>query len=174
MDIVKRIDCSFFDKAVYVSASDILQSSLENIEGIFKECNGLLSEAGMPECSYAFQEGAISEMTGNLETLLLYVETANDHVWEELDHSLYMDFKDNATETLSRIVLEEISTENTFGMEEHMQRNRQQSGLPGLRFPASPLPTGPVNQSNVAYPFLLCLLFFNRVLYYIHTDTKNI
>ena len=29
--------------------------------------------------------------------------------------------------------------------------------LAGLRFPASPLPTGPVNQSNVAYPFLLCL-----------------
>ena len=39
----------------------------------------------------------------------------------ELDHPLYVDFKNNATETLSRIVLEEISTENTFGMEEHMQ-----------------------------------------------------
>ena len=121
MDTIKRITTFFFEKSVNVSGPDILQSSLENIEGIFKECNGLLSEAGMPECSYAFQEGAISEMTGNLETLLLYVETANDHVWEELDHPLYMDFKNNATETLSRIVLEEISTENTFGMEEHMQ-----------------------------------------------------
>ena len=121
MDTIKRITTFFFEKSVNVSGPDILQSSLESIEGIFKECNGLLSEAGMPECSYAFQEGAISEMTGNLVTLLGYVGKAQACVWEELDHPLYVDFKNNATETLSRIVLEEISTENTFGMEEHMQ-----------------------------------------------------
>ena len=69
--------------------ADILQSSLENIEGIFKEC------------SYAFQEGAISEMSGNLVTLLGYVGKAQACVWKELDHPLYVDFKNNATETLS-------------------------------------------------------------------------
>ena len=33
---------------------------------------------------------------------------------------------------------------------EHMPRNLLRSGPPGLRSPVSPLPTGPVNQSNVA------------------------
>lgn len=49
------------------------------------------------------------------------METAHDHVSEELDNPLYVDFKNNATESLSQIILDEITTDNTFGMEEHVQ-----------------------------------------------------
>lgn len=123
MDTIKRITPSFFDKTAFVSEPDSIQSGLENIEEIFKECNEELSAAGMSECSYGFQEGAISEMTEGLKTLVQYVITAHPYVSEILDDPLYVDFKNNATETLSQIILDEITTDNTFGMEEHVRVN---------------------------------------------------
>ncbi len=39
----------------------------------------------------------------------------------ELDHPLFEGFKNGATETLSNIILEEITTDNTFGMQEYVE-----------------------------------------------------
>ena len=123
MDEIKRITLSFSDKAALVSSSDTIQYALEDIEKIFEECNEELSKAGMSECGYGFQEAAICGMTEGLETLLQYVYDAHPHVSEILDNPLYVDFKNNASESLSRIILDEITTDNTFGMEEHVQIN---------------------------------------------------
>ncbi len=50
-----------------------------------------------------------------------YVFSAHEQVYQELDHPLYINFKNNATETLSEIRVEEIRTDNTFHMEEYYQ-----------------------------------------------------
>ena len=62
-------------------------------------------------------------MTENLRALFIYVGCAHPHVSEVLDFPLYTDFKSNATESLSHIVLDDIRTDNTFGMEEHVEVN---------------------------------------------------
>lgn len=62
-------------------------------------------------------------MTDKLRDLFIYVGCAHPHVSEVLDFPLYTDFKSNATESLSHIVLDDIRTDNTFGMEEHMEVN---------------------------------------------------
>ena len=58
-------------------------------------------------------------MTQDLQILQRYAGSAPDYVWDTLDNPLYVDFKNNATESLSQIILDDFYTDNTIGMEEH-------------------------------------------------------
>ena len=73
----------------------------------------------MEPCSYQFQADKIERMTQDLQLLQSYASSAPDYVWETLDNPLYVDFKNNATESLSQIILDDFYTDNTIGMEEH-------------------------------------------------------
>ena len=73
----------------------------------------------MGPCSYQFQADKIERMTQDLQLLQSYASSAPDYVWETLDNPLYVDFKNNATESLSQIILDDFYTDNTIGMEEH-------------------------------------------------------
>ena len=121
MDETKRITTAFQDKAAGAGSIEALQCDLDNIEKAFTDCNEELAAMEMPDCGYCFQEEAILEMTENLRALFIYVGCAHPHVSEVLDFPLYTDFKSNATESLSHIVLDDIRTDNTFGMEEHVE-----------------------------------------------------
>lgn len=115
----KGITTLFGDKALGSWSAASIQATLESIESTFKSCNEKLAAVELPDLAYVFQADAISEMTDNMLKLQSYASTAHGQVSEELDFPLYLDFKDNATESLSQIILEDLSTENTFGMEEH-------------------------------------------------------
>ena len=123
MDETKRITTAFQDKAAGAGSIEALQCDLDNIEKAFTDCNEELAAMEMPDCGYCFQGEAILEMTENLRALFIYVGCAHPHVSEVLDFPLYTDFKSNATESLSHIVLDDIRTDNTFGMEEHVEVN---------------------------------------------------
>lgn len=123
MDETKRITTAFQDKAAGAGSIEALQCDLDSIEKAFTDCNEELAAMEMPDCGYCFQGEAILEMTENLRALFIYVGCAHPHVSEVLDFPLYTDFKSNATESLSHIVLDDIRTDNTFGMEEHVEVN---------------------------------------------------
>lgn len=123
MDETKRITTAFQDKAAGAGSIEAIQCDLDNIEKAFTDCNEELAAMEMPDCGYCFQGEAILEMAENLRALFIYVGCAHPHVSEVLDFPLYTDFKSNATESLSHIVLDDIRTDNTFGMEEHVEVN---------------------------------------------------
>lgn len=82
-------------------------------------CNAKLAECFCGPCSYQFQADKIERMTQDLQLLQSYAGSAPDYVWDTLDNPLYVDFKNNATESLSQIILDDFYTDNTIGMEEH-------------------------------------------------------
>ena len=100
-------------------SADSIQSTLEGIEEKFEKCNDKLASVSVGPCSYQFQADKIERMTQDLQLLQSYASSAPDYVWETLDNPLYMDFKNNATESLSQIILDDFYTDNTIGMEEH-------------------------------------------------------
>ena len=100
-------------------SADSIQSTLEGIEEKFEKCNDKLASVSVGPCSYQFQANKIERMTQDLQLLQSYASSAPDYVWETLDNPLYVDFKNNATESLSQIILDDFYTDNTIGMEEH-------------------------------------------------------
>ena len=82
-------------------------------------CNAKLASVSVEPCSYQFQADKIEKMTQDLQILQRYAGSAPDYVWDTLDNPLYVDFKNNATESLSQIILDDFYTDNTIGMEEH-------------------------------------------------------
>ena len=100
-------------------SADSIQSTLEGIEEKFEKCNDKLAGVSVGPCSYQFQADKIERMTQDLQLLQSYASSAPDYVWETLDNPLYVDFKNNATESLSQIILDDFYTDNTIGMEEH-------------------------------------------------------
>lgn len=116
---IKRITTSFTDKSLMNGSAATVQALLESIESSFSACNGALQGADMSEVSYSFQAEEISEMTQGNTKLQTYAGSAHLQVEQELDRPLYLDFKDNATEIISQIILDDITTDNTFGMEEY-------------------------------------------------------
>ena len=96
-----------------------IQSTLEGIEEKFEKCNDKLASVSVGPCSYQFQADKIEKMTQDLQVLQRYAGSAPDYVWDTLDNPLYVDFKNNATESLSQIILDDFYTDNTIGMEEH-------------------------------------------------------
>ena len=100
-------------------SADSIQSTLEGIEEKFEKCNDKLAGVSVGPCSYQFQADKIERMTQDLQILQRYAGSAPDYVWDTLDNPLYVDFKNNATESLSQIILDDFYTDNTIGMEEH-------------------------------------------------------
>ena len=100
-------------------SADSIQSTLEGIEEKFEKCNDKLASVSVEPCSYQFQADKIEKMTQDLQILQRYAGSAPDYVWDTLDNPLYVDFKNNATESLSQIILDDFYTDNTIGMEEH-------------------------------------------------------
>ena len=100
-------------------SADSIQSTLEGIEEKFEKCNDKLASVSVGPCSYQFQADKIEKMTQDLQLLQSYASSAPDYVWDTLDNPLYVDFKNNATESLSQIILDDFYTDNTIGMEEH-------------------------------------------------------
>ena len=104
---------------LHLGSADSIQSTLEGIEEKFEKCNDKLASVSVGPCSYQFQADKIERMTQDLQILQRYAGSAPDYVWDTLDNPLYVDFKNNATESLSQIILDDFYTDNTIGMEEH-------------------------------------------------------
>lgn len=96
-----------------------IQYTMDKIEAIFEECDIELTEAEMPPLGYEKQP--ISIMIEHMVILIRYVSSAHSQCYSELDHPLYVGFKNGATEILSNIILEDITTDNTFEMQRYVE-----------------------------------------------------
>ena len=98
---------------------DEIQYTMNTIENIFEECDTELANAGMSTLGYEKQ--SIETLINHMVILVGYVASAHPQCCLELDHPLYVGFKNGATQALSEIVLSDITTDNTFGMEEYVE-----------------------------------------------------
>ena len=115
----KGITPSFAEKGAASCSAEFIQSNLLYIEEIFTACNDKLASVEMSGISYSTQCGTIGKMIEDMIALQCYATSAHAQVQESLDGPLFEDFSLNATETISRIKLEDITTDNTFKMEEY-------------------------------------------------------
>lgn len=92
---------------------------MDTIETLFGECDTELAKAEMSPLGYEKQD--IGTMIEHMVILVGYVYAAHPQCYCELDKPLFEAFKNGATETLSNIVLDDITTENTFGMQEYVE-----------------------------------------------------
>ena len=122
----KEIKTTFTDRASLACTAEEIKEKLDGIELLFYNCNNKLAEMEMSACDYGFQADAITTMTNNMQKLYLYAGRAHEQVSEVLDNPLYLHFKKNATETITSIMLNEITTDNTFQMEEHFEVRSQE------------------------------------------------
>lgn len=115
----KAITLSFLEKGAAASPAEYIQNNLLCIEDVFTACNDKLTSAEITGISYSTQCGTIGKIIQDMIALQSYATSAHNQVQESLDGPLFEDFSLNATETISQIKLAEITTDNTFRMEEH-------------------------------------------------------
>lgn len=116
----KRVTEDFGDRSIMPMWTPLdIADIMKEIEKIFEECDEELVKAEMAPLGYEKQP--IDTMTEHAAILISYAFDAYPQCSRELDHPLYVGFKNGATETLSNIVLEDITTENTFGMQRYVE-----------------------------------------------------
>ena len=81
-------------------------------------CEEILGEAGLG-IGYTSKQSEIDRLLEGKVTLRRYIGVLNDYVDDKLDQPLRKDFKKNATETISRIHLEDFEVDNTLGLTEN-------------------------------------------------------
>ena len=121
----KAITTLFTERGTIVCPAATVNGKLHGIESLFEGCDSKLAGAEMSGCGYDSQRDAINTMTENMRQLSLYAAIAHNQVSENLDKPLYEHFKKNATETITAIKLSEITTDNTFGLSEYVEIERQ-------------------------------------------------
>lgn len=117
----KRVTEDFMDRSSVPWTPGDIAYIMKKIEDIFEECDEALENAEMERLGYEKQP--IDVMTEHMAILISYVFNAYRQCCDELDQTLYVGFKNGATEILSNIVLDEITTDNTFNMQEYVEVN---------------------------------------------------
>lgn len=87
------------------------------VDQALKKCDELLGEVELG-ISYTSRKDDIERLLEGHGTLRTYIDALNYYVDEKLDQPLCKDFKKNATETISRIHLEDFEVDNTLGLTE--------------------------------------------------------
>ena len=115
---IKGVTEDFSDRgSIAPWTPDGIQYTMEKIETIFEDCDAELTNAEMPTLGYEKQP--INTMIEHMVILVRYVSSAHPQCYSELDHPLYVGFKNGAAETLSNIIMEDITTDNTFEMQKY-------------------------------------------------------
>ena len=121
----KAITPMFTERGKTLTPAEKINRQLHEIERLFEECERELIQMEMGSCGYESQSNAIDTMTENMEQLSLYAQTAHEYVSEKLDRPLYRHFKENATETITSIKINEITTDNIIGLADYVDIKKQ-------------------------------------------------
>ena len=114
----KGVTEDFSERGTLPWTLDTIRSTMDMIESIFEDCDAELANAGMSSLGYEKQD--IDTLLEHLIILRDYAGIAYTQVCEKLDNPLYEGFVNGATQALSEIVLSDITTDNTFDMEEYV------------------------------------------------------
>lgn len=87
-----------------------------DIDGLLKDMEEITQEAGLGGIGYQSQESEINEISQDMLHLNAYIRSAIPELEDRLDKPLCKHFNQNATESISRISLDDYTTENKLGM----------------------------------------------------------
>jgi hypothetical protein len=119
-DELKKIDITQWEEKIHLSHLPMHHgSALFNVNRYLNEIEDILREAGMEGLGYQDQEKEIEELIEDQANLNAYINSAGWEFQDKIDTPLYKGFQNDAAEKLSRINLEDYTTENTLEIKKH-------------------------------------------------------
>jgi hypothetical protein len=117
---LKKIDITQWEEKTHLSHLPMHHgSALFNVNRYLNEIEDILREAGMEGLGYQDQEKEIEELIEDQANLNAYINSAGWEFQDKIDTPLYKGFQNDAAEKLSRINLEDYTTENTLEIKKH-------------------------------------------------------
>lgn len=114
----KKAYLAWSEKGICYMNSVYAYDTMVKIDEALQKCDEILEEVGIG-IGYSSRQADIDRLFEGRSTLLMYIDALNYYVDDKLDQPLYKDFRENATETISRIHLEDFEVDNTLGLTEN-------------------------------------------------------
>lgn len=115
---IKKAYMDWSEKGVSYLNCMYVYDIMMDVDEALQTCDTILDEIDLG-IDYTSREKDIDRLLEGRGTLHRYIDVLNCYVDDKLDQPLKKDFKKNATETISRIHLEDFEVDNTLGLTEN-------------------------------------------------------
>lgn len=115
---IKKAYMDWSEKGVSYLNCMYVYDIMMDMDEALQTCDTILDEIDLG-IDYTSREKDIDRLLEGHGTLHRYIDVLNCYVDDKLDQPLKKDFKKNATETISRIHLEDFEVDNTLGLTEN-------------------------------------------------------
>lgn len=115
---IKKAYMDWSEKGVSYLNCMYVYDTMMDVDEALQTCDTILDEIDLG-IDYTSRKKDIDRLLEGHGTLHLYIDVLNCYVDDKLDQPLKKDFKKNATETISRIHLEDFEVDNTLGLTEN-------------------------------------------------------
>ena len=115
---IKKAYMDWSEKGVSYLNCIFVYDIMMDVDEALQTCDTILDEIDLG-IDYTSREKDIDRLLEGHGTLHRYIDVLNCYVDDKLDQPLKKDFKKNATETISRIHLEDFEVDNTLGLTEN-------------------------------------------------------
>ena len=115
---IKKAYMDWSEKGVSYLNCMYVYDTMMDVDEALQTCDTILDEIDLGN-DYTSREKDIDRLLEGHGTLHRYIDVLNCYVDDKLDQPLKKDFKKNATETISRIHLEDFEVDNTLGLTEN-------------------------------------------------------
>lgn len=115
---IKKAYMDWSEKGVSYLNCMYVYDIMMDVDEALQTCDTILDEIDLG-IDYTSREKDIDRLLEGHGTLHRYIDVLNCYVDDKLDRPLKKDFKKNATETISRIHLEDFEVDNTLGLTEN-------------------------------------------------------
>lgn len=115
---IKKAYMDWSEKGVSYLNCMYVYDIMMDVDEALQTCDTILDEIDLG-IDYTSREKNIDRLLEGHGTLHRYIDVLNCYVDDKLDQPLKKDFKKNATETISRIHLEDFEVDNTLGLTEN-------------------------------------------------------
>lgn len=115
---IKKAYMDWSEKGVSYLNCMYVYDTMMDVDEALQTCDTILDEIDLG-IDYTSKKKDIDRLLEGHGTLHRYIDVLNCYVDDKLDQPLKKDFKKNATETISRIHLEDFEVDNTLGLIEN-------------------------------------------------------
>lgn len=115
---IKKAYRDWSEKGVSYLNCMYVYDTMMDVDEALQTCDTILDEIDLG-IDYTSRKKDIDRLLEGHGTLHRYIDVLNCYVDDKLDQPLKKDFKKNATETISRIHLEDFEVDNTLGLTEN-------------------------------------------------------
>lgn len=115
---IKKAYMDWSEKGVSYLNCIYVYDTMMDVDEALQTCDTILDEIDLG-IDYTSRKKDIDRLLEGHGTLHRYIDVLNCYVDDKLDQPLKKDFKKNATETISRIHLEDFEVDNTLGLTEN-------------------------------------------------------